>query len=161
MKNKFSKNIEKNNKYRRNNEESYFYGVVKMEEIEPEKETQIKIGMNFEKPARITKVENVKLLIKDDTHETYANGLTVLHTSPMEFRLNFYDVSFGDEDGPIGIVKSTIIVPPTLIRQIIKALETNLKNYEDSFGKIQEIEVKKEKLAKIDELKGIVKEKQE
>ena len=152
MKNKFSKNIEKNNKYRRNNEESYFYGVVKMEEIEPEKETQFKIGMNLEKPARITKVENVKLLIKDDTHETYANGLTVLHTSPTEFRLNFYDVSFGDEEGPVGIVKSTVIVNPSLLRKIIVALETNLKSYEDRFGKIEDPKELDKPLAEIQKM---------
>lgn len=123
-----------------------------MEEVEPVEEKKIEIGMEFEKSSKISKVNNVKLLEKDDTHEAYANGLTVLHTNSMEFRLNFYDVSFSDDEGPIGVVKSKIIVPPTLIKQIIKALETNMKSYEDTFGKIPEIEFRKDKLGKIDDI---------
>ena len=124
-----------------------------MEKIKPE-ENQTKIEMDIEKTARIIKVGNVRLLIKNETYETYANGLTVLHTSPMEFRLNFYDVSFGDEEGPIGVVKSTVIVPPELIRQIIKALETNLKSYEDNFGKIEQRKAPEELLAKMEKFEG-------
>lgn len=127
-----------------------------MEEVSAD-EKNVKIGMDFEKPSRITKVENIKLIIKDDTHEAYANGLVVLHTSPMEFRLNFYDVSFSDDEGPLGIVKSTILVPPVLIRQMIKALEMNLKQYENNFGEIREVEIPKDKLNKITKFEAVTK----
>lgn len=125
-----------------------------MEKNEQEEENQTQIMMDLEKPARIAKVGKVKLLIKDQTYETYANGVTVLHASPMEFRLNFYDASFGDEEGAIGVVKSTVIVSPELIRPIIKALEINLKSYEDKFGKIEERKVPEELLAKMEKFEG-------
>ena len=125
-----------------------------MEKNEQEEENQTQITIDAKKPARITKVGKVKLLIKDETYETYANGLTVLHVSPMEFRLNFYDASFGDEEGPIGFVKSTVIVSPELIRPIIKALETNLKSYEDKFGKIEKRKAPEELLAKMEKFEG-------
>lgn len=106
-----------------------------MEEIEQDKTI---IEIKADKPARISKIGTTKLIIKDETNEVYANGMTVLHTSPLEFRLHFYDVSFGDDEGPLGIVKSIVMVNPSLIREIIKALEINLKTYEDKFGKIEE-----------------------
>jgi len=117
-----------------------------MEEIGQDK---TKIEIKTDKPARISKIGNIKLLIKDETNEIYANGMTVIHTSPLEFRLHFYDVSFGDEEGPLGIVKSIVMVNPSLIREIIKALETNLKTYEDQFGKIEETKNFEKHLAEI------------
>ena len=126
----------------------------KMEKNEQEEENQTQIMMGVGKSARFAKVGKVKLLIKDETYETYANGLTVLHVSPMEFRLIFYDASFGDEEGPIGVVKSTVFVSPELIRPIIKALETNLKTYEDKFGKIEERKAPEELLAKMEKFEG-------
>lgn len=117
-----------------------------MEDIEQEKTI---IEIKADKPIRISKIGNTKLLIKDETNEVYANGMTVLHSSPLEFRLHFYDVGFGDEEGPLGIVKSIVVVNPSLIREIIKALETNLKTYEDTFGKIEEKNNLKEHLAEI------------
>lgn len=104
---------------------------------------------------RASKIGDARLLIKDDTDERYANGMTVLYTSLSEFRLRFYDVSFGDEKGPIGVVKSIIIVNPVLIRKIIGALETNLKSYEEKFGKIEEAKDSKESLAKIMEVRKV------
>ena len=80
--------------------------------MEQNKQSDVNIQMKLNKPGRLSKIGDVKLIVDDNTTETYANGLTVLYTSPMEFRLNFYDVSFGDEEGPIGIVKSTVIDPP-------------------------------------------------
>lgn len=135
--------------------EQIFMEESKMEKNEKEEENQTEITMDVGKPARIAKAGKVKLLIKDETYETYANGLTVLHVSPMEFRLNFYDASFGDEEGrPIGVVKSTVTVSPELIRPIIKALETNLKSYEDKFGKIEERKAPEELLAKMEKFEG-------
>jgi hypothetical protein len=95
------------------------------------------IEFQFEKHAKIVEVKNTKLMIKDGVYETYANGMTIFHTSPTEFRLNFYDACFADEKGQhVGIVKSVIIVHPSLIEKIIDALKTDLKTYEDRFGKI-------------------------
>lgn len=120
--------------------------------MEQNKQGNVHIQKNLNKPGRISKIGDVKLIVDDNTTETYANGLTVLHTSPTEFRLNFYDVSFGDEEGPVGIVKSTVIVNPSLLRKIIVALETNLKSYEDRFGKIEDPKELDKPLAEIQKM---------
>lgn len=120
--------------------------------MEQNKQSNVNIQKILNKPGRLSKIGDIKLIVDDNTTETYANGLTVLHTSPTEFRLNFYDVSFGDEEGPVGIVKSTVIVNPSLLRKIIAALETNLKNYEDRFGKIEDPKELDKPLAEIQKM---------
>ena len=120
--------------------------------MEQNKQSDVNIQMKLNKPGRLSKIGDVKLIVDDNTTETYANGLTVLYTSPMEFRLNFYDVSFGDEEGPIGIVKSTVIVHPSFLRKMIAALETNLKSYEDRFGKIEDPKESAKVLAEVQKM---------
>ena len=120
--------------------------------MEQNKQSDVNIQMKLNKPGRLSKIGDVKLIVDDNTTETYANGLTVLYTSPMEFRLNFYDVSFGDEEGPIGIVTSTVIVHPSLLRKMIAALETNLKSYEDRFGKIEDPKESAKVLAEVQKM---------
>ncbi len=124
-------------------------------EEQSEKKTMTEIMFELKKPMRASKIGGVRLLVRDDTDEIYANGMTVLYTSPTEFRLHFYDVTYGDDKGPIGVVKSIVILNPVLIRKIIGALETNLKSYEEKFGKIEESKIPAEPLAKVTEVKKV------
>ena len=72
----------------------------------------------------------------------YANLMRVTHTKE-EFVLDFANVVSPTEGG---IVTTRVITSPGHLKRIIKALEENLKKYEEKFG---EIEVAKEPEAKL------------
>ncbi|MEF3692322.1 MAG: DUF3467 domain-containing protein [Candidatus Moraniibacteriota bacterium] len=64
----------------------------------------------------------------------YANMMQILHTRE-EFVLDFLNIF-----PPSGILNSRVIVSPGHFKRMIKAMEENLKKYEDQFGKISESE---------------------
>jgi len=72
----------------------------------------------------------------------YANLMRVTHTKE-EFVLDFANLVSPAERG---IVTARVITSPGHLKRIIKALEENLKKYEEKFG---EIEVAKEPEAKL------------
>lgn len=60
----------------------------------------------------------------------YSNVMQILHTQE-EFVLDFLNVF-----PPTGTLNSRIIVTPGHFKRMIKAMEENLKKYEDKFGKV-------------------------
>lgn len=60
----------------------------------------------------------------------YANNMIVAHTRE-EFILDFIMAA-----PPAGTVTSRVILNPGHIMRVIKALQDNLKKYEESYGKI-------------------------
>ena len=69
---------------------------------------------------------------------TYANFLAVSH-SPHEFTLDFCQIQPGQSDRLQAEVVARVRVAPTLVGKIIRALNTNMTNYEDAYGLVKEI----------------------
>jgi len=62
----------------------------------------------------------------------YANTMTVFHTRE-EFVIDFLNVF-----PPTGVATARIITSPGHIKRIIRALQENLRRYEDRFGSVEE-----------------------
>ncbi|HEX2164305.1 MAG TPA: DUF3467 domain-containing protein [Thermoanaerobaculia bacterium] len=62
----------------------------------------------------------------------YTNLLRITHTRE-EFILDFINLA-----PPQGIVTARLVTSPGHLKRIIRALETNLARYEESFGRIEE-----------------------
>lgn len=62
----------------------------------------------------------------------YTNLLRITHTRE-EFILDFINLA-----PPQGIVTARLVTSPGHLKRIIRALETNLRRYEESFGRIEE-----------------------
>jgi len=84
--------------------------------------------------------KEIEIKISDSEMKgVYANLMKVTHTKE-EFVLDFANVL-----PPKGIVTARVITSPGHLKRIIKALEENLRSYEEKFGKIAEApEPKKE-----------------
>jgi hypothetical protein len=71
---------------------------------------------------------------------TYSNLLSVWHT-PYEFTLDFAVIQPADTTGGQPIVPCRVVarikVPPTLLFDILQALNENMTMYENVFGDIQ------------------------
>jgi hypothetical protein len=61
----------------------------------------------------------------------YANSLRISHT-PEEFILDFIMIA-----PPAGDVTARVITSPGHMKRIQQALEENLRNYEEKYGKIK------------------------
>jgi hypothetical protein len=61
----------------------------------------------------------------------YANSLRISHT-PEEFILDFIMIA-----PPAGDVTARVITSPGHMKRIQKALEENIRNYEEKYGKIK------------------------
>ena len=64
----------------------------------------------------------------------YSNVMQILHTKE-EFVLDFMNVF-----PPTGTLNSRIILSPGHLKRMVKAMEENLKKYENDFGQIEEAE---------------------
>ena len=62
----------------------------------------------------------------------YCNNMLVTHTKE-EFILDFMMMAPGG-----GVLVSRVIMSPGHMKRTLTALQTNIKNYEDAFGKIEE-----------------------
>ncbi|MCA1824556.1 MAG: DUF3467 domain-containing protein [Mycobacteriales bacterium] len=69
-------------------------------------------------------------------HGVYANFLVVSHTA-HEFTLDFCQSMPGD-DGVMEVV-SRVKVAPTMVGRILEALNSNMSNYEKSFGAVPHV----------------------
>lgn len=74
---------------------------------------------------------NVKIE-DDELKGRYTNLLRITHTRE-EFILDFINLA-----PPQGIVTARLVTSPGHLKRIIRALETNLRRYEESFGGIEE-----------------------
>ena len=68
---------------------------------------------------------------------SYSNHMIVLHTRE-EFIMDFIMAS-----PPAGNVTARVITSPGHMKRIIKALEDNVKKYEEKFGEIKEAKAPK------------------
>jgi hypothetical protein len=76
----------------------------------------------------------------------YANGAMVWHT-PYEFTIDFIAIQPGDQESPDVVqclVTSRVRIPPTVIFDLLKALNENMTKYENQFGEIPRIEPKEQ-----------------
>lgn len=82
----------------------------------------------------------VQISVPDDVkHGTYANMLFVSH-SPHEFTLDFCQLMPSREQGTVQAeVVSRVRIAPTMVAQVLNALNTNLSSYEDRFGQVKAI----------------------
>ena len=77
--------------------------------------------------------KQIKIKAKDeDLKGTYSNLMQVLHTKE-EFILDFFLISPQQ-----GALASRIIMSPGHLKRMIKALQGNMRKYEEKFGKIEE-----------------------
>ena len=60
----------------------------------------------------------------------YSNVMQISHTQE-EFILDFFNIVGGS-----GVLSARVIVSPSHLKRMIRALEENLKNYEARFGPI-------------------------
>lgn len=84
--------------------------------------------------------QQINIVVPDDQkHGTYANFLVVGH-SPHEFTLDFCQLLPSGERGKVNAeVVSRVRIAPTLVAKVLQALNTNLSNYEDTWGDVKAI----------------------
>ncbi len=79
------------------------------------------------------KQQKVEIKIADNIPGgQYANAMQIRHNKD-EFLLNFLNIT-----PPNGRVSGKIITSPGHMKRMIKAMQENLENYENSFGEIKE-----------------------
>lgn len=79
--------------------------------------------------------KKIEVKVTDDVFMgRYANLMRVGHT-PNEFILEFANAI-----GSKGIAVARLFISPGHLKRIIKALNENLKGYEDRFGEVREAE---------------------
>lgn len=89
-------------------------------------------------PAR--KQQQVQVVVPDEVkHGQYANFLIVSHGA-HEFTLDFCQRMPAREQGKVNAeVVSRVRIAPTMVAQVLNALNTNLSGYEDRFGSVKAI----------------------
>ena len=85
----------------------------------------------------------LRISVPDDVQPgVYANGAMVWH-SPYEFTIDFFSTQPSAPDAP-GVVPclvtSRVKIPPTVIFDLLKALNDNMTRYEGQFGEIRRVE---------------------
>ena len=76
----------------------------------------------------------------EDLKGRYASVLQIYHTKE-EFVCDFLNVL-----PPTGTLSSRVIVTPSNLKEMIKAMQDNLKKYEKSFGKINPKQIPRKSL---------------
>lgn len=88
-----------------------------------------------EQPSR----PKIDVRVPDDQKQgTYANLLVVSH-GPHEFTLDFAQFQPGREGAVGAEVVQRIRIAPTMVGQVMQALNANLSKYEDRFGPVKAI----------------------
>jgi hypothetical protein len=82
----------------------------------------------------------VQVVVPDEVkHGEYANFLVVTH-GPHDFTLDFCQLLPSGEQGVVNAeVTSRVRIAPTMVGQVLRALNTNLSNYEEKFGSVKAI----------------------
>jgi hypothetical protein len=77
--------------------------------------------------------QQLQIKAKDeDLKGKYSNLMQIVHTKE-EFILDFFLAS-----PPQGVLTTRVIMSPGHVKRMLKALEENIKKYEDKFGKLKE-----------------------
>ena len=75
--------------------------------------------------------KQVQIRISDETLKgTYSNVMQATHTQE-EFVLDFLNVF-----GHTGVLSSRVILSPGHLKRMIKALEENMRKYEERYGQV-------------------------
>lgn len=77
---------------------------------------------------------------KEDLRGVYSNMMQVAHTKE-EFVLDFFNIVSNN-----GILVGRIILTPPHFKRMVKALEENLRRYEESFGQISSSQTKEREI---------------
>ncbi len=82
----------------------------------------------------------IRVVVDDEVkHGEYANFLVVTH-GPHDFTLDFCQLLPSGEQGVVNAeVTSRVKIAPTMVAQVLRALNTNLTNYEEKFGDVKAI----------------------
>lgn len=96
--------------------------------------------MSDQPPADQPRQAQIRVVVDDEVkHGTYSNFLVVSH-GPHEFTLDFCQLLPSGEQGSVNAeVISRIKIAPTMVGQVLRALNTNLSNYEEKFGSVKAI----------------------
>lgn len=80
----------------------------------------------------------VRVVVDDDIkHGEYANFVVVSH-GQHEFTLDFCQLLPSGQPGQVNAdVVSRVRIAPTMVAQILRALNTNLSTYEEKFGPVK------------------------
>lgn len=79
------------------------------------------------------KKQELEIKVNEDKLEgNYSNLMKVSHTEE-EFILDFFLAS-----PPKGVLNSRVIMSPGHVKRLIKALQENVKKYEQQFGEVEE-----------------------
>ena len=85
----------------------------------------------------------LRITVPEDIQSgVYANGAMVWH-SPYEFTIDFFSTQPAAPDAPDAVpclVTSRVKIPPTVIFDLLKALNENMTGYERQFGDIHRVE---------------------
>jgi len=81
-------------------------------------------------------VQEIKLEIKldDDVAQGVYSNLAVVNHSDAEFILDFI---FIQPQAPQAKVRSRVITSPRHVKRLVRALEENLRKYEQNFGPVE------------------------
>ena len=89
--------------------------------------------------------QSPKIIISDEAKKgTYSNVMRVAH-SQFEFTLDFGTMPVGPEDAGAMIIYNRIIMSPAHAKFMLKAMEDNIKTFEEKFGEIKLPELKEGK----------------
>lgn len=81
------------------------------------------------------KDQSINVEIDEKTAEGIYSNLAVINHSASEFVIDFVSIMPAT---PKAKVKSRIILTPEHAKKLVKALQTNIHNFESSYGEIKE-----------------------
>jgi hypothetical protein len=80
--------------------------------------------------------QQIEIKVNDEKLKgEYANLVQIMHQKE-EFLLDFFSVF-----PPAGTLNSRVVLSPSHFKRMVKAMNDNLKMYEDKFGSIPDVEV--------------------
>ncbi len=80
---------------------------------------------------------NVNIQLNEMVAQGVYCNLALVNHSPSEFVLDFIQLMPGVQQAN---VRSRVILAPLHAKRVLAALEQNIKNYEQQFGEIKEVE---------------------
>jgi len=78
--------------------------------------------------------QRIQIQLDDNVSEGHYSNLAIINHSPAEFVLDFARVVPGS---PKAKVQTRVLLAPIHAKNLLKALETNIKKYEENVGEIK------------------------
>ncbi len=85
-------------------------------------------------PKQLSQRQQIQLQLDPEIAEGHYSNLVLINHSPAEFILDFARIVPGS---PKSKVQTRAILNPIHAKNLLKALEKNVKKYEDSYGEIK------------------------